>query len=94
MKKLLIILICIISFECYAVDASHQREEALGLGKAYFNKLITKKIYHEKLQACSSRGNKTCSTLLGIQYYHEEKYSQAGPLLISGENFSEIRYCF
>jgi TPR repeat protein len=94
MKKLLIILVCLFSFECYALDVSHQRKVAFGLGKDYFNKLITKKIYYEKLQACADTGNKTCSSLLGIEYFLDNKYSQAYPLLINGKDFNEMRYCF
>lgn len=81
-------------FECYALDVSHQRKEAFGLGKDYFNKLITKKIYYEKLRSCANTGNKTCFSLLGIEYFLDHKYSQAHPLLIKGEDFNVMRYCF
>ncbi|HAU1368074.1 TPA: SEL1-like repeat protein [Legionella pneumophila] len=93
MKRLLLILLSMISISIYAekgVDEKKNRDdfhEAYEIFHKYgMNIFDDKKIgddkFREDLSECSNNGNAWCAGFLGEQYYYKEWYSLAYPQLI------------
>ena len=84
MKKVIAVLMCLISFQCLAstVDDPDPKNgiEAVKIIKDYKDGVIGEAGYIEALSACSKH-NSYCSMLLGEFYYDKEEYSLAYPLL-------------
>lgn len=84
MRKLIIVWMCLIGFQCLAstVDVPDQKKgtETVKIIKDYKDGVIGEAAYIEALSACSQY-NSYCSMLLGEFYYDKEEYSLAYPLL-------------
>ncbi|HAU0297848.1 TPA: tetratricopeptide repeat protein [Legionella pneumophila] len=99
MKKLILILLCIISISLYAENGTEEKKNRDDFNEAYkifhnhgmniFDDKIGDTKLRNDLSECSNNGNAWCAGLLGEQYYYKEWYSLAYPQLIKTSKLKE-----
>lgn len=92
MKRLLLILLCLISISTYAERGVEEKKNRDDFNEAYkifhkhgmniFDNKIGEDKFREDLSECSNKGNTWCAGFLGEQYYYKGWYSLAYPQLI------------